>query len=218
MALLETAQRCGAWIIEDDYDSEFRYTSAPIASLQGLVDDGPVIYVGTFSKVLYPGLRLGYLVLPDALVEPFKRANARLHREGQYVAQSALADFIAEGHFVRHVSRMRALYRRRQANLRHALAPAVERGLTLSAGQAGMHLVAELESVELETALVARGREAGILLSPLSRYYLEPPGKPGLVLGYAGANDAEIARAGGWLSDAWCELSKRVNADVGSLG
>ncbi|OLO07560.1 GntR family transcriptional regulator [Salinicola sp. MH3R3-1] len=206
MALLEAAFRHGAWIIEDDYDSEFRYASAPIASLQGLVDNAPVIYVGTFSKVLYPGLRLGYLVLPDALVEPFTRANARLHREGQYVAQAALAAFIAEGHFVRHVSRMRELYRWRQAKLREALAPAVARGLVLSAGQAGMHLVAELESVELETALVARGQEAGILLSPLSRYYLKPPAKAGLVLGYAGATDAEIATAGHWLCSAWREL------------
>ncbi|WP_110643419.1 PLP-dependent aminotransferase family protein [Salinicola sp. CPA57] len=207
MALLEAASRHGAWIIEDDYDSEFRYASAPIASLQGLVDDAPVIYVGTFSKVLYPGLRLGYLVLPEALVEPFTRANARLHREGQYVAQAALAAFIGEGHFVRHVSRMRELYRWRQAQLREALASAVARGLVLSAGQAGMHLVAQLESREIESELVARGRRAGILLSPLSGYFLQQPGRPGLVLGYAGATDAEIATAGRWLCRAWCELS-----------
>jgi len=209
MALLEAAQRHGAWIIEDDYDSEFRYASAPIASLQGLIDDAPVIYVGTFSKVLYPGLRLGYLVLPDALVEAFKRANARLNREGQYVAQAALAAFISEGHFVRHVSRMRELYRQRQARLRRALAPAVARGLVLSAGQAGMHLVAELESLDIETELVARARTAGILLSPLSRYFLQSPGRPGLVLGYAGATETEIDTAGRWLCDAWCALSSR---------
>lgn len=209
MALLEAARRHGAWIVEDDYDSEFRYASAPIASLQGLVDDAPVIYVGTFSKVLYPGLRLGYLVLPEALVDAFKRANARLHREGQYVAQAAVAAFIAEGHFVRHVAKMRGLYRQRQAQLRRALAPAVARGLVLSAGQAGMHLVAELDSFELETELVSRGREARILLSPLSRYFLQSPGRPGLVLGYAGATEAEIASAGRWLSDTWCQLSIR---------
>lgn len=207
VALLEAARRHGAWILEDDYDSEFRYASAPIASLQGLVDNGPVIYVGTFSKVLYPGLRLGYLVLPEALVEPFKRANARLHREGQYAVQSALAAFISEGHFARHVARMRELYRRRQAALRAALAPAVAKGLSLSAGQAGMHLVAKLGSFEIETALVAQAREANILLSPLSRFYLETPAHPGLVLGYAGATEAEIARAGAWLSEAWCRMT-----------
>ncbi|WP_189444798.1 MocR-like pyridoxine biosynthesis transcription factor PdxR [Salinicola rhizosphaerae] len=210
VALLETAQRHRAWILEDDYDSEFRYASAPIASLQGLVDNGPVIYVGTFSKVLYPGLRLGYLVLPEALIEPFKRANARLHREGQYVVQSALATFIDEGHFARHVARMRERYRQRQACLREALAPAVERGLELSEGQAGMHLVASLASHEFESALVARAEAAGVLLSPLSRYYLEPPGRPGLVLGYAGATEAEIASAGSWLAEQWLGLAEDV--------
>lgn len=211
-ALIEAAQRHGAWIVEDDYDSEFRYASAPIASLQGLVDDAPVIYVGTFSKVMYPGLRLGYLVLPDPLVEPFRRANARLHREGQYVAQAALATFITEGHFARHVSRMRELYRQRQAALRHALAPVVANGLVLSAGTAGMHLVAELESPALEAELVSRAEQAGVLLSPLSRYFLRAPARPGLVLGYAGATDTEIAAAGRWLSDAWCALGHRGGA------
>jgi len=203
MALLERARREGAWIIEDDYDSEFRYASAPIASLQGLIPSAPVIYVGTFSKVLYPGLRLGYLVLPEALVEPFRRANARLHREGQYAVQAALADFIGEGHFVRHVARMRECYRERQARLRQALAPATAAGLVLSSGHAGMHLVAHLESHALESELVERGRAAGILLSPLSRYYLEGPGEPGLVLGYAGATEAEIDSAGRWLGENW---------------
>ncbi|WP_251977480.1 MocR-like pyridoxine biosynthesis transcription factor PdxR [Salinicola avicenniae] len=214
-ALLETAKRLGAWIIEDDYDSEFRYASAPLASLQGLVASAPVIYVGTFSKVLYPGLRLGYLVLPEALVEPFRRANARLHREGQYPVQAALADFIAEGHFARHVATMRDCYRQRQACLREALAPAVRQGLVLSEGQAGMHLVAELESHALESVLVSRARAQGILLSPLSAFYLESPGRPGLVLGYAGATAAEIAAAGAWLAGAWLSASGRAATRAG---
>ncbi|WP_110667577.1 PLP-dependent aminotransferase family protein [Salinicola halophilus] len=208
-ALLERAKRHDAWIIEDDYDSEFRYASAPIAAMQGLREDARVIYVGTFSKVLYPGMRLGYLVLPPALVEPFRRANARLHREGQYVIQAALADFMAEGHFGRHVARMRERYRGRQARLRAALAPAVEKGLSLSDGQAGMHLVAGVDSLELEEALVARGRKAGIQLSPLSRFYLETPGRPGLVLGYAAASEEAIDTAGAWLATAWLELTGR---------
>ncbi|WP_428994513.1 PLP-dependent aminotransferase family protein [Halomonas elongata] len=206
-ALLALARRHGAWIIEDDYDSEFRYTSAPIASLQGLMDNAPVIYVGTFSKVLYPGLRLGYLVLPPSLVAAFQRVNARLHREGQYVTQSALADFIDEGHFSRHVARMRKCYRHRQAALRRALAPAVARGLELSSGHAGMHLVAYLASHELEREILRRGKEANLRLSPLSGYYLRAPGQPGLVLGYAGATEAEIAHGGRWLSDTWLALA-----------
>lgn len=210
LTMLAAAERHGAWIIEDDYDSEFRYTTAPVASLQGLAAHTPVIYVGTFSKVLYPGLRLGYLVLPDVLVDDFRRANARLHREGQYAVQSALAEFIADGHFARHVARMRTCYRQRQAALREALAPAVAQGLSLSQGQAGMHLVARLASHELEQALVTAGWAEGITLSPLSRYYLKGPGEPGLVLGYAGSPEADIAHAGSWLSQAWLALSNEA--------
>ncbi|MFC0336867.1 transcriptional regulator, GntR family [Kushneria avicenniae] len=205
LALLKAARDRGAWIIEDDYDSEFRYSSPPLASLQGLVDQAPVIYVGTFSKVLYPGLRLGYLVLPLALVEPFRRANARFHREGQYVAQAALAEFIDQGHFSRHVARMRRAYRSRQAALREALAPAVARGMTLSEGHAGMHLLAGLDSLGQERTLVEAGRRQGIALSPLSGYFLGDRPEPGLVLGYAGSPEVEIARAGGWLAQAWID-------------
>ncbi|MDX5434493.1 MAG: PLP-dependent aminotransferase family protein [Halomonas sp.] len=208
LALLEAAERHDAWVVEDDYDSEFRYAQRPIAALQGLVEESRVIYVGTFSKVMYPGMRLGYLVLPEVLVEPFRRANARLHREGQYAVQAALAEFIARGHFSRHVRRMRDCYSRRQALLRKALAPAVARGLRLSEGQAGMHLVAWLDAPEHERILVERARSEGISLSPLSSYYLSSPGQPGLVLGYAGTVEAEIGRAGQWLAQAWCDLVK----------
>ncbi|AMD00594.1 HTH-type transcriptional regulatory protein GabR [Halomonas chromatireducens] len=207
LALLEAAERHGAWIVEDDYDSEFRYGQRPVAALQGLVEDARVIYVGTFSKVMYPGLRLGYLVLPEPLVEPFRRAHARIHREGQYTVQAALAEFIARGHFSRHVRRMRDCYCRRQALLREALAPAVTRGLRLSEGQAGMHLVAWLDDVEHERHLVDRAAGEGISLSPLSSYYLDAPGRPGLVLGYAGTVEDEIERAGRWLAQTWCELT-----------
>lgn len=206
LALLEAAERHGAWIVEDDYDSEFRYGQRPVAALQGLTEAARVIYVGTLSKVLYPGLRLGYLVLPAPLVEPFRRANARLHREAQYPVQAALGEFIAAGHFSRHVRRMRECYRQRQALLRRALAPAVARGLVLSEGQAGMHLVAWLDDPALEAALVERGEAAGITLSPLSGFYQQAPGRPGLVLGYAGTRDEEILRAGCWLAEAWLAL------------
>ncbi|WP_129139187.1 PLP-dependent aminotransferase family protein [Modicisalibacter coralii] len=205
LALLAAAERHGAWLVEDDYDSEFRYTTPPVASLQGLATQAPVIYVGTFSKVLYPGLRLGYLVLPEALVDDFRRANARLHREGGYAVQAALADFIAEGHFARHVARMRHCYRQRQVCLREALAPALAEGLELTRGQAGMHLVAWLDDHAQERDLVARGEAAGVTLAPLSRFYLGEASRPGLVLGYAGADEAEIARAGAWLCQAWRE-------------
>ncbi|PRY64150.1 GntR family transcriptional regulator [Vreelandella songnenensis] len=206
LALLEHAARHGAWIIEDDYDSEFRYDIPPVPSLQGLAERAAVIYVGTFSKVLYPGLRLGYLVLPEALADTFRLAHARLHREGNYPTQSALAEFIAKGHFSRHIARMRGRYRQRQACLRRALAPAVAQGLKLSSGHAGMHLVAELESPAQERQLIKRANAAGITLSPLSRYYLGQPTRSGLVLGYAGATEEELLSAGHWLGQAWINL------------
>lgn len=206
LALLEHASRTGSWIIEDDYDSEFRYDTPPTPSLQGLSEQASVIYVGTFSKVLYPGLRLGYLVVPDTLAEDVRRAHARLHREGNYPVQSALAEFITNGHFTRHIARMRAAYRQRQACLRNALAPAVAEGLRLSDGHAGMHLLAELDTKEQEEILVKCASEAGITLSPLSRYYLTKNKRPGLVLGYAGSTESELTEAGAWLSDAYLAI------------
>lgn len=203
LALLEQAAAHDALIIEDDYDSEFRYDIPPTPSLQGLSDRARVLYIGTFSKVLYPGLRMGYLVLPEAMADTFRLAQARLHREGHYPLQAAVAEFIATGDFSRHIARMRARYRQRQTLLRQALAPAVNAGLRLSSGHAGMHLVAELESIEQETRLTALGRQAGVTLSPLSRYYLGTPARAGLVLGYAGAPDETVLRAGQWLCSLW---------------
>ncbi len=206
LALLDHASHAGSWIIEDDYDSEFRYDTPPTPSLQGLAAQTSVIYVGTFSKVLYPGLRLGYLVLPDTLAEAFKLAHARLHREGNYPLQSALAEFIANGHFSRHISRMRSAYRQRQACLRQALAPAVTKGLKLSEGHAGMHLLATLQTAEEEALLVKSANESGLTLSPLSRYYLSGNKHPGLVLGYAGSTEDQLLESGRWLSDAYLSI------------
>ncbi|GGW26472.1 transcriptional regulator [Vreelandella hamiltonii] len=210
LALLDVAERCGGWIIEDDYDSEFRYDTPPLPSLQGLTEQAPVIYVGTFSKVLYPGLRLGYLVAPPELAPDVCRAQARLHREGHYPLQSALAAFMASGHFTRHITRMRTAYRHRQSCLRAALAPAVAAGLRLSEGHAGMHLLAELSSIEEETALVSHAAQAGITLSPLSHYYLSANKRFGLVLGYASANEQTLAWAGQWLSNAYLAHQTRT--------
>ncbi|MFG6665761.1 PLP-dependent aminotransferase family protein [Halomonas sp. HNIBRBA4712] len=209
LMLLEQAEAHGAWVIEDDYDSEFRYDIAPAPSLQGLSTTARVLYLGTFSKVLYPGLRLGYLVLPEAMADTFRLAQARLQREGHYPLQAALAEFITRGDFARHIARMRKQYRRRQARLREALAPAVAAGLVLSSGHAGMHLVAELQSVDEEIRLIEQARLARVTLSPLSRYYLGAPRRAGLVLGYAGATEEELSRAGHWLATAWLALGQQ---------
>lgn len=133
LALLEWAERARAWVLEDDYDSEYRYAGRPLASLQGLDRAGRVCYIGTFSKVMFPSLRLGYLVAPPELAAAFAAARTIVDRHAPTVEQAALADFIIEGHFARHIRRMRALYAERQALLveaaRHggeqlALAPA----------------------------------------------------------------------------------------------
>ena len=196
LELLALAQQHDAWIIEDDYDSEFRYRTQPIASLQGLSDAQRVLYVGTFSKVMYPGLRLGYLILPHSLVESFRRVQARLYREGHYPLQAALAEFIAKGHFARHIKRMRKAYQQRQALLRQVLAPAIDRGLLLSPGNSGMHLLARLPLGSDEQALMEKGAQHNIVLRPLGRHYLGKPDSSGLVLGYASASEDEIRRAG----------------------
>src|SRR2546423_13628180 len=114
LALLEWARAAGAWVIEDDYDSEYRYAHRPLAALQGLDKDGRVIYLGTFSKVMFPSLRIGYVVVPVDLVDAFVAARGVLSRFTPSIDQAALADFIHEGHFTRHIRRMRTLYAERQ--------------------------------------------------------------------------------------------------------
>ncbi len=113
--LLALARQQGSWIVEDDYDSEFRFSGQPIPALQGLVPDAPVVYIGTFSKTLYPGLRLGYVVIPRPLVSDLKHAHAELYRGGHSLIQMALAEFITAGHYSAHIRRMRLLYSRRRA-------------------------------------------------------------------------------------------------------
>jgi GntR family transcriptional regulator/MocR family aminotransferase len=195
LEVLKLAEAQQSWIIEDDYDSEFRYRSQPLASLQGLANGGSVIYLGTFSKVMYPGLRLGYLVLPEGLIDPFRTSYARLYREGHYAVQAALADFIAEGHFARHIRRMRELYQIRQTLLRETLHQRLGEHLPLSPGEAGMHLVAALPDRVDEQHLSAIAAREGLWLRPLARHFWGPATRRGLVLGYAGVPDAELRRA-----------------------
>ena len=125
LALIQHARAAGAWIIEDDYDSEFRHTGAPLSAVQGLTADAPVIYLGTFSKMLFPALRLGYMVVPPALVPALQKTAGALMLRGRVADQLALAEFIEAGHFTRHLRRMRRLYGER----RDALQAAIERHL-----------------------------------------------------------------------------------------
>ncbi|OHX13758.1 PLP-dependent aminotransferase family protein [Chromobacterium sphagni] len=192
LQLLASARQHDSWIIEDDYDSEFCYSANPLAALQGLDQDNRVIYLGTFSKVMFPAMRLAYLVLPPELVDPFRRCQARLLGETSYLQQAAVADFIERGYFARHIRNMRALYLRRQQLLRHALKQYLGDALPIAGGQAGMHLLATLPNGFDEWELQQAAAQQGLWLRPLARHFLNPPTSSGLVLGYAGIADQTI--------------------------
>ena len=170
LALIERARAAGAWIVEDDYDSEFRRAGPAPPALFGLHADAPVVYAGTFSKTLYPGLRLGYLVLPRAIADDFIHAAARATRAGQGIEQRALADFIARGHYTTHIRRMRPRYNARQAALRAALQQAFGPGLVLSGGEAGLHLVMWLPDALPDVAVAERAAQLGLGVRALSAY------------------------------------------------
>ncbi|CCK16372.1 Transcriptional regulator GabR of GABA utilization (GntR family with aminotransferase-like domain) [Cronobacter universalis NCTC 9529] len=172
--------------MEDDYDSEFRFSGQPIPALQGLVADPPVIYIGTFSKTLYPGLRIGYVVLPRALAQEMKTAHAELYRGGHSIIQAALAEFIEAGHYSAHIRRMRLLYGRRRAFLTTLITRYLgPEALSDFSDNAGLHLVLNLpdDADDVEIARLANARD--ILVRPLSRYYLTENRRRGLLMGFA---------------------------------
>jgi GntR family transcriptional regulator/MocR family aminotransferase len=192
MLLLNWAVRSGAWIIEDDYDSEYRFGSRPIASLQGLDTDGRVIYVGTFSKVLFPALRLGYVVVPKDLVAAFSAARDAADVFSSTLYQAVLTDFIREGHFARHIRRMRMLYMERRRALVNAIQIQMGDMTEVIGAEAGLHLVALLSPGTDDVAVSRKAAEKGISAMPLSICYLKPPTRSGLILGYGGANARQI--------------------------
>ncbi|HEV3468952.1 MAG TPA: PLP-dependent aminotransferase family protein [Pyrinomonadaceae bacterium] len=210
LALLEWAGRAGAWIIEDDYDSEYRYAGRPLAALQGLDREQRVVYLGTFSKVLFPALRIGYMVVPVDLVDAFRSARALSDRHSPTVEQAILADFISEGHFARHIRRMRALYAERQAALVAACREELGGLLELKPADAGLHLTGLLpegvSDLEASRAAEARGVEA----QPLSAFHLGPARAGGLVLGYAAYDGREIREGVRRLADALGGLRRSV--------
>jgi len=192
MLLLSWAVRTGAWIIEDDYDSEYRFGSHPMASLQGLDADGRVIYIGTFSKVMFPALRLGYVVVPKDLVPAFSAAREAADIFSSTLYQAVLTDFIREGHFARHIRRMRMLYMDRRRALVNAIQIQMGDMLEVIGAEAGMHLVALLPRGTDDVAVSRKAAQRGISAMPLSICYLKPPTRGGLVLGYGGANAHQI--------------------------
>lgn len=193
--LLEWAQAQRSWIIEDDYDSEFRYAGYPLASVQGLDRVGRVIYVGTFSKVLFPALRIGYMVVPKRLVSAFHAARAYADRGAPLLEQAVLARFISEGHLARHVRRMRTTYIERQAILVEMVQKFLRGLLTVKPTDAGLHLVGWLPAGADDQAVSNKLAEYGITAPALSSFALTPFKRSGLVLGFAATPTNEIPMA-----------------------
>lgn len=201
LRLLDWARACGGWILEDDYDSEFRYESPPIASLQGLDRDGRVVYVGTFSKVLFPSLRLGYLVVPDDLVDRFAAVRDATDIFPPTFAQAVLSDFLREGHFARHLRRMRSLYRERRDALAEALAGAFGGELAVIGAEAGLHLTTTLPRGVRDREVATRAAAEGLWAMPLSSCSIGRAPRQGLVLGYGGTDLPAIRDGVGRLRD-----------------
>jgi GntR family transcriptional regulator/MocR family aminotransferase len=198
LELLEWATKNKAWIVEDDCDSEYRYSGAPHASLQSLDKAGCVIYVGTLSKVLFPGLRLGYMVLPPPLAQPFINGKAVMDRHTSIVPQIVLSEFIAEGHFNRHIKRTREVYAERRAVLLSTLESTLSDEFDFGSTEGGFHMAVKFKSQRDDLALARAAFARGIELRPLSQFYApqaEAPlrtGTPsGLLLGFASVPAAE---------------------------
>ncbi|HEV2180718.1 MAG TPA: PLP-dependent aminotransferase family protein [Gemmatimonadaceae bacterium] len=192
MTLLDWASRAGAWIIEDDYDSEYRFDSRPIASLHSMDADARVIYVGTFSKVLFPALRLGYVVVPKDLVPAFSAMRDASDVFSSTLYQAVVNDFIREGHFARHIRRMRMVYMERRQALVDAIRAEAGDWLDVVGAAAGLHLAALLPPGVSDQAVAKRAAAKGILVTPLSSCYFTPPARGGLILGYGGIAPHEI--------------------------
>jgi GntR family transcriptional regulator / MocR family aminotransferase len=192
LELLNWAQRSGAWILEDDYGSEYCYASPPLPSLHGMDVNHRVIYMGSFNRALFPALRLGYLVIPPDLLEVFGRAQALVDRQSPVAEQVILTHFIAEGYFTRYVRRMRALYAERQKALIAATRKYLSELLDVYPADAGMHVMGWLHAPLDDRQASRLALERGIEVPPLSAYCLEPYPRQGLLLGYAAFDEQAI--------------------------
>jgi GntR family transcriptional regulator/MocR family aminotransferase len=192
MQLLHWAKYSGAWIIEDDYDSEYRFTSRPFGALKGMDTDARVIYLGTFSKVMFPALRLGYVVAPKDLVASFSGALDAAGIFSSPLNQTVLTDFIREGHLARHIRRMRVLYMERREALVKSLRKHLGHTLEVVGAEAGMHLVVHLPRGIDDRTIARRAATKGRSAIPLSTCYWSKAGPSGLILGYGGASIPQI--------------------------
>jgi GntR family transcriptional regulator/MocR family aminotransferase len=194
LRLLHWAQEKGIYILEDDYDSEFRYSGNPLSSLQGLDSGNRVIYLGTFSKTLFPGLRLGYLVVPPQLITAFRMQKAVTDRQSPVIEQAVLSDFITLGHFARHVKKMKGIYKSRQDVFLEE-AERISHLISMQPAETGMHLVGWLADGLSEKNIVQTLMKNGIIAHAVSDYTIKHQVRPGLLFGYTGFDDKEIKKA-----------------------
>jgi GntR family transcriptional regulator/MocR family aminotransferase len=195
LELLEWATRRRAWIIEDDYDSEFRYHGRPLPALKSLDRDGRVLYTGTFSKVLFPGLRLAYLVVPASQVGKFRDMVNHIPDPGSILPQAMVADFMEQGHFARHLRKMRTLYAARRGYLVDALAQTMEECLHVQPQAGGIHVLAHMDTRQNDKAVTAAANAKGLAVQALSDWRMRKSSQGGLLMGFANFATAEEATA-----------------------
>ena len=195
LQLLNWAQRSGSWIVEDDYDSEYRYETGPIASLQGLDANARVIYIGTFSKILLPSLRIGYIVVPPDLADRYAAVRLAMDIFPPYLYQEVLSDFMKMGHFARHIRRMRKLYSERRAVLIETIRAECGSALDVHGAEAGMHFAVTLPGGFRDTEVAVEAARERLWLWPLSPCYLGDRRRQGFVVGFGSVAAREIPRA-----------------------
>lgn len=195
LALLDWAARQDAWVIEDDYDGEYRYVSRPLPALKSLDRDGRVLYAGTFSKVLFPSLRLAYLVVPEPQVERFEQVTQILAAGSPELTQAIVTAFIREGHFARHIQRMRKLYAERRDATAAGLDSVLGQHVRIDAQPGGMHLILRLQGRHSDRRLVARMRDAGLYGEALTDWTTDGEGPSALLLNFTNINSRGTAEA-----------------------
>jgi len=205
--LLSWAREHGAWILEDDYDSEFRYSDRPLLALQGLDRSGRVIYVGTFNKTLFPAIRLAYLILPDGLIDGFRRARGIGGQHSPPIDQAVLSDFITEGHYARHIGHVRTIGRERRDRLVSAVRERLD-CLELTHTDTGLHAVAWLPPGTDDRRVSGAALRQGVEAAALSAFYVGPCPRPGLVLGYGSLTTAQITDGVARLASVFSEAAR----------
>jgi GntR family transcriptional regulator/MocR family aminotransferase len=184
LSLLDWATRNDAWVIEDDYDGEYRYISRPLPALKSLDRDGRVLYAGTFSKVLFPSIRLAYLVVPEAQVERFEQISRAFAGGSPELTQAIVAAFIKEGHFARHIQRMRRLYAERREATAAALESVLGKHMRIASQPGGMHLILQLRGRQSDRGLAARMHEDGLYAEALTDWTSTGDGPSALLLNF----------------------------------